>query len=387
MKKIIIIINKISLAISIVSVVSLLLVAVAYITGSERKLMGFGQRRVGPNKIGKKGWLQPFADALKLHFKEIILPKVSYLNWFRRSSKVNLISSFTNYIFAVFAEGVTLRDLHMGLLYILSISSVGGIGTLGGGWAANSKYTRLGAIRSIAQFLSYELIISTSVIHNILIAGSLSLSEIIESQRKVWSIFTLYPVYNFFFSGSLAETNRTPYDLPEAESELVSGYMTEHSGVVFVFYFLGEYASISLMSLLSSTLYMGGYLIPKYLRIFVVFAQDIRVKLAKWLKKIIREALTMGTKGSMIVYSFISARGISPRESETNLLSQGWTIHLPILFALIFVYLLLMASLDAIPGITSSYFVIPFARLFLRPKIAPAGGYLSGGLEKSWYPI
>lgn len=201
---------------AIISSVVSLLGGIAYVTVAERKLLGIGQRRVGPNKIGIKGWLQAFADALKLIFKEIILPTGTYAKLFNISSILSLFFSLASYLVIIYAPGITISDFHLGVFYILSVSSLGGYGILIGGWAGNSKYTLLGAIRCIAQFLSYELIISTSVLFNSVITGSLSLSEIIESQKKVWAIFSLYPVYNFFFIGALAETNRTPYDLAEA---------------------------------------------------------------------------------------------------------------------------------------------------------------------------
>lgn len=200
----------------IISSLGLIIVGVAYITVGERKLLGIGQRRVGPNKIGIKGLLQAFADALKLIFKEIILPIGAVWSLFGLSSILSLSFALAIYLVITYAPGTTLSDYHLGILYILAASSLGGYGILIGGWAGNSKYTLLGAIRCIAQFLSYELIISTSVLFNSVITGSLSLSEIIENQKKAWSIFSLYPVYNFFFIGALAETNRTPYDLAEA---------------------------------------------------------------------------------------------------------------------------------------------------------------------------
>lgn len=240
-----------------------ILLAVAFMTIIERKVMGSMQRRIGPNVVGYYGVLQPFADALKLVVKEQVIPSQSTKSLFFLAPMISLIFSLLGWGVIPFGPGLTLSDFSLGILYSLALSSIGVYGILFAGWSANSKYAFLGALRSTAQMISYELIYSAAVLSVILLCGTFNITGIIEAQQSVWYIIPLLPIFILFFISALAETNRTPFDLPEAESELVAGFMTEHSGMIFVFFFLAEYCSIVLMSTFTAILFLGGYNLPE----------------------------------------------------------------------------------------------------------------------------
>lgn len=252
---------------SLISVVEVLLVTVpallvvAFVTVAERKTMASMQRRLGPNLIGYYGLLQAFADALKLLLKEYVSPTQSNFILFFLGPVITLVFSLLSFAVIPYASGLTILDLDLGILYLLAVSSLATYGILLAGWSANSKYAFLGSLRSTAQLISYELILSSAVLIVILLTGSLNLTFNIESQKAVWLLFPLFPIFIVFFIACIAETNRAPFDLAEAESELVSGFMTEHAAVIFVFFFLAEYASIVLICILTSILFLGGYLI------------------------------------------------------------------------------------------------------------------------------
>jgi NADH-ubiquinone oxidoreductase chain 1 len=237
------------------------LLTVAYVTIAERKTMASMQRRLGPNIVGYYGLLQAFADALKLLLKEYVSPTQANLILFFIGPIITLVFSLLGYAVIPYAPGISISDFNLGILYILAMSSLATYGILLAGWSANSKYAFLGSLRSTAQLISYELILSSAILLVVLLTGSLNLTVIIEGQKAIWFIFPLFPVFLIFFIGSIAETNRAPFDLAEAESELVSGFMTEHAAVIFVFFFLAEYASIVLICILTSVLFLGGYLI------------------------------------------------------------------------------------------------------------------------------
>jgi NADH-ubiquinone oxidoreductase chain 1 len=246
-----------------------ILMTVAFVTIAERKIMGSMQRRCGPNAVGVWGLLQPFADALKLLVKEIIIPRQSNSLLFIIGPCITLIFALIGWSIIPFGEGLTIFDYELGVFFALAVSSIGSYGILISGWAANSKYAFMGAIRSTAQLLSYELVFSSIVFILIIFSGSFSLTYIIECQQAVWNIFPLMPIALMFFISILAETNRPPFDLPEAESELVAGFMTEHSASVFVFFFLGEYSSLILMSAFMSIFFLGGHHCPDIHKIFI----------------------------------------------------------------------------------------------------------------------
>src|SRR6195952_435742 len=246
--------------IEVILVVVPALLVVAFTTIAERKTMASMQRRLGPNIVGYYGLLQAFADALKLLLKEYVAPTQANLILFFLGPIITLNFALLGYAVIPYGPGLTIADLGLGILYMLAVSSLSTYGILLAGWSANSKYAFLGSLRSTAQLISYELILSSVIILIILLTGNLNIITIVESQRIVDFLLPLFPLFIIFFIGSIAETNRAPFDLAEAESELVSGFMTEHSASVFVFFFLAEYASIILICVLNSILFFGGYL-------------------------------------------------------------------------------------------------------------------------------
>jgi NADH-ubiquinone oxidoreductase chain 1 len=235
------------------------LLTVAFITIAERKTMASMQRRLGPNIVGYYGLLQPFADALKLLIKEYIYPTQANIILFFVGPLITLLFSLYGYAMIPYGPGISIYDFNFGILYMLIVSSLATYGILLAGWSANSKYAFLGSLRSTAQLISYELILSSALLLIVLLTGTLNLSIIIEMQKATWFILPLFPLYYIFFIASIAETNRAPFDLAEAESELVSGFMTEHAAGIFVFFFLGEYASIILICILITIILLGGY--------------------------------------------------------------------------------------------------------------------------------
>src|SRR6201990_3055900 len=247
--------------IEVILVVVPALLTVAFVTIAERKTMSSMQRRLGPNIVGYYGLLQAFADALKLLLKEYVGPTQANLILFFLGPILTLIFSLLGYAVIPYGPGLTIADLNLGILYMLAVSSLATYGILLAGWSANSKYAFLGSLRSTAQLISYELILSSAILLVIFLTGSLNLTVNIEAQKAIWFIIPLFPIFLIFFIGSVAETNRAPFDLAEAESELVSGFMTEHAAVIFVFFFLAEYASIVLICILTTVLFLGGYLI------------------------------------------------------------------------------------------------------------------------------
>jgi NADH-ubiquinone oxidoreductase chain 1 len=340
---------------SIIEVILLLvptLLAVAYVTVAERKTMASMQRRLGPNIVGYYGLLQAFADALKLLLKEYVAPTQANIVLFFLGPVITLIFSLLGYIVIPYGPGLVIADYNLGLLLMLAVSSIATYGILLAGWSANSKYAFLGSLRSTAQLISYELILSSIILLVIFFTGSLNLTVNTESQKMVWFLLPLLPMFIIFFIGAIAETNRAPFDLAEAESELVSGFMTEHAAVVFVFFFLAEYASIVLICILINILFIGGYLSLDYfslmknidkllynlLFINSIFHIDYYIQhLAEY--SIINGAiygLSLGLKTSILVFIFIWTRASFPRIRYDQLMKFCWTVLLPIIFAFIF---------------------------------------------------
>lgn len=345
--------------ISIIEVLAVtvpVLLTVAFVTVAERKTMASMQRRLGPNIVGYYGLLQAFADALKLLLKEYISPTQANVMLFFLGPVITLIFSLLGYAVIPYGPGLSLWDFDLGILFMLAVSSIATYGILLAGWSANSKYAFLGSLRSTAQLISYELILSSAILLVILLTGSLSLTVNIEAQRAIWFLLPLLPVLGIFFIGSVAETNRAPFDLAEAESELVSGFMTEHAAVIFVFFFLAEYASILLICILNTVLFIGGYLIDYSLILNVldltfyalsqVFMLDSGTLL--WLSETfsfsglsyitlegVAYGVTIGTKASAMVFIFIWVRASFPRIRFDQLMSYSWTILLPIVIAFI----------------------------------------------------
>jgi NADH-ubiquinone oxidoreductase chain 1 len=355
---------------SFVSIVEILLVIVpvllivAFVTIGERKTMASMQRRLGPNTVGFYGLLQAFADALKLLLKEYISPTQSNLILFFIAPVITLIFSLLGYAVIPLAPGLSILDFNLGILYTLAVSSLATYGILLAGWSANSKYAFLGSLRSTAQLISYELILSSAILLVILLTGSLNLSTIIESQRVIWFIIPLFPVFIIFFIGSVAETNRAPFDLAEAESELVSGFMTEHAAVVFVFFFLAEYASIVLICILTTILFLGGYLFNFNINFIIDIVQYINFDL--WIKLRYSDILdnilfnpviqsifytsVLGIKSCIMIFTFIWVRASLPRIRFDQLMSFCWTVLLPIVIALIILVPCIIYTFDIIPN-------------------------------------
>ena len=343
--------------IEVLLVTAPVLLTVAFVTVAERKTMASMQRRLGPNVVGYYGLLQAFADALKLLLKEYVSPTQANLVLFFLGPVITLIFSLLGYAVIPYGPGLAIWDFDLGILYMLAVSSLATYGILLAGWSANSKYAFLGSLRSTAQLISYELILSSAILLVILLTGSLNLTVNVESQRSIWFIVPLLPVFIIFFIGSVAETNRAPFDLAEAESELVSGFMTEHAAVVFVFFFLAEYGSIVLICILTTILFLGGYLLDYslFLSILQVIDYDgsIISQLEIFSSPLIEglvSGLTLGIKSCIMVFVFIWVRASFPRIRFDQLMLFSWTILLPVVIAFIVVVPCIIYSFDIIPS-------------------------------------
>ena len=334
------------------------LMVVAFTTVAERKTMASMQRRLGPNIVGYYGLLQAFADALKLLLKEYIAPTQANLILFFLGPIITLIFALFGYLVIPYGPGLALNDFNLGILYMLAVSSLATYGILLAGWSANSKYAFLGSLRSTAQLISYELILSSAILLVIMLTGSLNLTVNIEAQRAIWFVIPLFPIFIIFFIGAIAETNRPPFDLAEAESELVSGFMTEHAAVIFVFFFLAEYASIVLICILTSILFLGGYLYD-YLPLFELIQY---IDFEYYINNVSNETLTsssvleglfyglaLGLKSCSLIFVFIWARASFPRIRFDQLMSFCWLVLLPILIAFIILLPCILYSFDIIP--------------------------------------
>lgn len=328
------------------------LLSVAFVTIAERKTMASMQRRLGPNAVGYYGLLQAFADALKLLLKEYVSPTQANIYLFFLGPIVTLIFALMGFLVVPFGSGIFVSDFSLGILYLLAVSSVATYGILLAGWSANSKYAFLGSLRSTAQLISYELILSTIILLVILLTGNLNLITIVESQRVVDFLLPLFPLFIIFFVGSIAETNRPPFDLAEAESELVSGFMTEHSASIFVFFFLAEYASIVLICVLNSILFLGGYLsiIPVDLIVNILSYIGIDNSILEVIFiNISSSPLNLALKTIFLVFVFIWVRASFPRIRFDQLMSVCWTIFLPLIIAYVVLLPCVVYGLDALP--------------------------------------
>jgi NADH-ubiquinone oxidoreductase chain 1 len=345
--------------IEVLLVVIPILLTVAYATVAERKTMASMQRRLGPNIVGYYGLLQAFADALKLLLKEYISPTQANIILFFLGPIITLVFSLLGYAVIPFGPGLSISDYNLGILYMLAVSSLATYGILLAGWSANSKYAFLGSLRSTAQLISYELILSSAILLVIMLTGNLNLTVNIESQKAIWFIIPLFPVFVIFFIGSVAETNRAPFDLAEAESELVSGFMTEHAAVIFVFFFLAEYASIVLICILTTILFLGGYLynnlpffnIIKEFNIYYLdsfFNLEI-IYLNPFLEGLLY-GISLGLKSCIMIFIFIWVRASFPRIRFDQLMSFCWTILLPLIIAFIILVPCIQYSFEIIPS-------------------------------------
>ncbi|MCR9175782.1 MAG: NADH-quinone oxidoreductase subunit NuoH [Alphaproteobacteria bacterium] len=298
----------------ILAIVVPLLVAVAYLTYAERKVIGAIQLRKGPNVVGPFGLLQPFADGIKLLAKETILPAGANKLIFILAPMLTFILSLIAWAVIPFDDGMVLADINVGVLYLFAISSLGVYGVIMAGWASNSKYAFLGALRSAAQMVSYEVSLGFVIISVLLCVGSLNLSDIVMAQKTVWFAIPLFPMFVVFFISVLAETNRAPFDLPEGESELVAGYFVEYSSMSFALFFLGEYANMILMSAITAVLFLGGWLPP------------IDIAPLNW----IPGPIWFFLKIAFVLFFFLWVRATMPRYRYDQLMRLGWKVFLPL---------------------------------------------------------
>ena len=290
------------------------LVSVAMVVWLDRRVWAFVQKRRGPNVVGPFGLFQSLADALKYMFKEIIIPASANKIIFILAPIITMTLALISWAVIPFSEDFVLADINVGILYLFAVSSLGVYGIIMGGWASNSKYPFLGAIRSAAQMVSYEVSIGIIIINVLLCVGSLNLTDIVLAQEKLWFVIPLFPMFVIFFISALAETNRPPFDLPEAEAELVAGYQTEYSGMMYAMFWLGEYANILLMCSMGSILFLGGWLSPIDLYPFSLIPAPF------WL---IFKILLL-----FILFSLVKA--IVPRYRYDQLMKLGWKIFLPL---------------------------------------------------------
>ena len=298
-----------------------ILVSVAMIVWFDRRVWGLVQKRRGPNVVGPFGLFQTLADALKYIFKEIIIPASANKAIFILAPIVTMTLALVAWAVIPLSENLILSDINVGILYLFAVSSLGVYGIIMGGWASNSKYPFLGAIRSAAQMVSYEVSIGIIIINVLLCVGSLNLKDIVLAQENIWFVIPLFPMFVIFFISALAETNRPPFDLPEAEAELVAGYQTEYSGMMYAMFWLGEYANILLMCALGSILFLGGWLPP--VDIFPI--------------NLVPDPIWMISKILLLFFLFSIVKAIVPRYRYDQLMRLGWKIFLP--FSLIYVVL------------------------------------------------
>jgi NADH-quinone oxidoreductase subunit H len=296
-----------------------LLLGIAYLTLAERKVIAAMQLRKGPNVVGPFGLLQPIADGLKLLIKETVLPTRANKAVFIAAPMITFSLSLAAWAVIPFDKGMVLADINVGILYLFAISSLGVYGIIMAGWSSNSRYAFLGALRSAAQMVSYEVSIGFVIITVLLLVGSLNLSAVVEAQRNVWFALPLFPMFVVFFISGLAETNRTPFDLPEAEAELVAGYNVEYSSMTFALFFLGEYGNMILISATTSILFLGGWLPPLDMSPFTLVPGPI------W----------FALKVAAVLFVFLWVRATFPRYRYDQLMRLGWKVFLPISLAFV----------------------------------------------------
>lgn len=321
------------IVIKILIVVVPLLISVAYFTLAERKILGAIQRRRGPNVVGIYGLLQPLSDGLKLLVKEVVLPSSANKGLFLMAPIITFFISLMGWAVIPYNKYSVLADINIGLLYMLAISSLGVYGIIISGWSSNSKYAFLGALRSTAQMVSYEISLGFILVTVILCCGSYNIQTIIVSQTNNWYLIPFFPLFLIFFVSGLAETNRHPFDLPEAEAELVSGYNVEYSAMGFALFSLGEYANMLLMSATCTILFWGGWLSPLSNTIFCNLLPDV------W----------FGLKICLFVILFIWMRAALPRYRYDQLMNLGWKTFLPISLAYLLFTFFVLISFNSLP--------------------------------------
>ena len=319
--------------IKIVAIVIPVLLSVAYLTYAERKVIGSMQLRRGPNVVGPFGLLQPIADGLKLFLKETIVPSGANRGVFIIAPMLTFLLALVAWSVIPFDAGMVLADINVGILFLFAISSLGVYGILMAGWASNSRYAFLGAVRSAAQMVSYEVSMGFVIITVLLNVGSLNLSDIVEAQKTVWFVVPLFPMAVIFFISTLAETNRHPFDLPEAEAELVAGYNVEYSAMTFALFFLGEYANMILMAGMTSVLFLGGWLPPVDIAPF------------NW----IPGPIWFIGKIAFCLFIFLWVRATFPRYRYDQLMRLGWKVFLPISLAAVVIVAGVLVAFDLTP--------------------------------------
>ena len=307
----------------ILLVVLPLLGAVAYYTYAERKLIGYVQIRIGPNRVGPRGWLQPIADAVKLMFKEIILPSQANRYLFVMAPMLSIAPALAAWAVIPFADGWMVADINAGLLYLLAMTSLGVYGVIIAGWASNSKYALLGALRSAAQIVAYEIAMGFALVGVLMAAGSLNLSAIVNAQAGElgvlnWYWIPLFPLFFIYFISGVAETNRAPFDVAEGESEIVAGFHVEYSGMLFAVFFLAEYANMILIAALTVILFMGGWLSP--------FLGTGLESYFAW----VPEIFWFFAKMSIFLLLFLWFRATFPRYRYDQIMRLGWKVFIPI---------------------------------------------------------
>lgn len=321
------------IVLQIVAIIVPLLVAVAYLTYAERKVLAAMQLRQGPNVVGPFGLFQPMADGLKLLSKETIIPAGSNRVVFVLAPMLTFLLSLIAWAVIPFDVGMVLADINVGILYLFAISSLGVYGIIMAGWASNSKYAFLGGLRSAAQMVSYEVSIGLVIITVLLCVGSLNLSDIVLAQQTVWFAIPLLPMFVIFFISALAETNRAPFDLPEGESELVGGYNVEYSAMTFALFFLGEYANMILMSAMTAILFLGGWLPP------------LDIAPLNWIPGPVWFAL----KIAAVLFVFLWVRATVPRYRYDQLMRLGWKVFLPFSLLWVLVTAGVLVAFDWLP--------------------------------------
>ncbi len=323
------------IVIKIVAIIIPVMLSVAYLTLAERKVIGSMQLRKGPNVVGPFGLLQPIADGLKLFLKETIIPSGANRGVFILAPCVTFVLALVAWAVIPFDEGMVLADINVGILYLFAISSLGVYGILMAGWASNSMYAFLGALRSAAQMVSYEVAMGFIIITVLMCVGSLNLTDIVMAQKTVWFVIPLFPMAVIFFISTLAETNRHPFDMPEAEAELVAGYNVEYSAMTFALFFLGEYANMILMSGMTSVLFLGGWLPPFDIAPF------------NWIPGPIWFAL----KIAFCLFIFIWVRATFPRYRYDQLMRLGWKVFLPLSLAAVVIVAGVLVAFDLAPQV------------------------------------
>lgn len=308
------------IVLKILAIVIPVMLSVAYLTYAERKVIGAMHMRRGPNVVGPWGLLQPMADGLKLFLKEIVIPTGASRGVFIAAPMITLVLALMAWAVIPFDAGMVLSDLNVGVLYLFAVSGLGVYGILMAGWASNSKYAFLGSLRSAAQMVSYEVSMGLIIITVLVFTGSLNLSVIVESQRDMWYVIPLFPMAVMFFISTVAETNRHPFDLPEAEAELVGGYNVEYGGMAFALFFLGEYANMIMMSAFTAILFLGGWLPPFDFLDFIPGPVWLIIKIA------------------FLLFVFIWIRAAYPRYRYDQLMRLGWKVFLPLSLVGVVVY-------------------------------------------------